>query len=134
MQNIKKIKFRKFITSSGKFVLAGKNSENNEELVKQAGKEEIVLHTKAPGSAFVNIKLKEGEKAEEKDIKEAAIFCARYSQAWKKAGIKKDVAVHVFKGKDIFKIKGMKIGTFGVKKFKEIKVKKEEIREFEDGR
>lgn len=113
--------FRELITLSGKKVLAGKSAESNESLISQAGKEETVLHTKAPGSPFVNIK----GKASREDIKEAAVFCARYSKDWKQN--KRDVEVHIFKGKDIFKIKGMKTGTFGVKKFKSVKVKKEEI-------
>lgn len=113
--------FRRFITSSGKAVLAGKSAETNESLIKQVEPEEIVLHTKAPGSPFVDIK----GKASREDIKEAAVFCARYSKDWKQN--KRDVEVHVFKGKDIFKIKEMKTGTFGVKKFKSVKVKKEEI-------
>jgi len=113
--------FRKMITSSGKLVLAGKNAEQNEQIIAQAGKDEIILHTKAPGSPFVNIK----GKANKKDIKEAAIFCAAYSRDWKKN--KKDVVVHYFKGKEIYKTKNMKLGTFGVKKAKEIIVKKEEI-------
>ncbi|MEM4703343.1 MAG: NFACT RNA binding domain-containing protein [Candidatus Pacearchaeota archaeon] len=116
-----KIKLRSLYTSLGKLVLAGKNAEQNEELVKQVKPDEIVLHTKAAGSPFVNIK----GNASKKDIKEAAIFCAKYSRDWKKN--KKDVEVHYFKGKDIFKSKEMKQGTFGVKKFKKIIVKKEEI-------
>ena len=115
--------FRKFETSSGKQVLAGRDAETNEKLIQQAGGDEIVLHTAKPGSPFVNIK----GKATKQDIKEAAIFCAKYSQAWKKAKIKRDIEVHVFSGKDIYKIKGMKMGTFGVKKHKKIIVKKEEI-------
>lgn len=125
MEKPKITNFRKAITSSGKLMLAGKNAEQNEELVKQAGKNEIVLHTKAAGSPFVNIK----GKATKKDIKEAAIFCARYSRDWKKNH--KDVEVHYFKGKDIFKEKGMKTGTFGVKKFKTIIIKKEELEKLE---
>jgi predicted ribosome quality control (RQC) complex YloA/Tae2 family protein len=120
--------FRKFATSTGKQVLAGKSAENNEELVEQAGKEETVLHTKAPGSPFANIKLKENENTSKQDIKESAVFCARYSQDWRDN--KKDVIVHYFKGKDIYKEKEMKLGTFGVKNTKEIKIKKEEIEKF----
>jgi predicted ribosome quality control (RQC) complex YloA/Tae2 family protein len=114
-------KFREYFSSSGTLFLGGKNAENNEELITQAGKDEDVFHTAMPGSPFVNIK---GE-AKKTDIKEAAIFCAKYSQDWKKN--KKDVIVHQFKGKDIYKEKKMPLGTFGVKKFKEIKVKKEEL-------
>jgi predicted ribosome quality control (RQC) complex YloA/Tae2 family protein len=122
------VNFREFITSSGKHVLAGKDAQSNERLVQQAGKEESVLHTKAPGSPFVNIKLKEDEKTTTKDIKEAAVFCARYSQDWRDN--KNDVIVNYFKGKDIYKEKVMKLGTFGVKNTKEIKVKKKEIESF----
>ncbi len=118
------VKFREFTTSSGKLVLGGKSAENNEQLIEQIELEEIVLHTKAPGSPFVNIKDKEASK---KDIREAAIFCARYSQDWRDN--KKDVVVHYFKGKDVNKEKGMKLGTFGVKKVKEISIKKKEIEE-----
>jgi len=122
--------FRKFVTSSGKEVLAGKSAENNEELVKQIGKNETVLHTAQPGSPFVNIKLLEKQKTTKEDIKEAAVFCARYSQDWRDS--QDDVLVHIFLGKDIFKLSGMKLGTFGVKKYKEMKVKKLSIEKFEE--
>ncbi|MBS3086651.1 DUF814 domain-containing protein [Candidatus Pacearchaeota archaeon] len=116
--------FREFITKSGIRILAGKDEESNEELVKEAGENEEVFHTEAPGSPFVNIK----GKPKKEDIKIAAIFCAKYSRNWKKN--KRDVIVHRFKGKDIFKTKEMKIGSFGVKKFSIIKVKKEDIIKF----
>ena len=122
---VKNTNFRGLVTSSGKSILAGKNAETNEELVNEyIGKENIILHTKEKGSPFCVI-LGKNEKTSKKDIKEAAIFCARYSQDWKKN--KNDVIVHVFKGKDVFKNKQMNIGTFGVKKIKEIRVKKSEI-------
>ncbi len=113
--------FRQHTSSQGTLFLAGKSSETNELLIAQVGKNEDVLHTARPGSPFVNIK----GKTKKGDLKEAALFCAVYSQDWKKN--KKDVVVHVFKGKDIFKEKIMKQGTFGVGKFKEIKVKKSKI-------
>ena len=123
---MKKPKFREFTTSSGKKVLGGKTAENNEQLISQVKPTEIVLHTKASGSPFVNIK----KKATRKDIQEAAVFCARYSQAWKKAKIKKDVEVHFFTGKDVYKNDCMKLGTFFVKKSKKIIVKKKDIENF----
>ena len=118
---MKKINFRIFITENGTTILAGKNDESNEDLILQSKEDEDVFHTKEAGSPFVNIK---GE-AKKSDIKIAAIFCAKFSRDWKKN--KKDVIVHQFKGKDIYKEKGMKIGTFGIKKFKTIKIKKEDI-------
>ena len=113
--------FRKLITNQGTLVLAGRTDKNNEELIAQVKPNEEVFHTAEAGSPFVNIK----GKAKRGDIKEASIFCARYSRDWKKN--KKDVLVHRFKGKDIYKNKLMKLGTFGIKKRKVIKVKKEDI-------
>ncbi len=118
------MKFRQTKTSSEKVILAGRNAKNNEELIAQVEKNEVVLHTAAPGSPFVNIK----GKAKRKDIKEAAIFCAVHSQEWRDN--KTDILVHKFKGKDIYKKSNMKIGTFGIRKFKIIKVKKKWIEIF----
>ena len=118
---MKKTNFRKIITENGTVILAGRNDEGNEKLILQSEENEEVFHTKEAGSPFVNIK----GKAQKSDVKTAAIFCAKFSRDWKKN--KKDVIVHQFKGKDIYKDKGMKVGTFGVKKFKTIKIKKEDI-------
>ena len=108
--------FREYLTESGSLIFAGKNAANNEALIKQVEPEEEVFHTDEVGSPFVNIKGK------------AAIFCAAYSKDWKKN--QGDVLIHKFKGKNIFKEKTMKTGTFGVKKFTRIKVKKIEILNF----
>jgi predicted ribosome quality control (RQC) complex YloA/Tae2 family protein len=116
------MKFREKNLESGTKVLAGKSASNNEELIEQVEKEELVFHTANPGSSFVNIKSKKPSK---KDIEETAVFCASKSQDWRDN--KSDVVVHYFYGKDIYKEKKMKLGTFGVKKFKVIKVKKKEI-------
>jgi len=118
-------KFREFITKSGTKIFAGKDAEQNEILVKQfLGKSNTMMHTSLPGSPFCVIteKLKVGDK------KEAAIFCAKKSQDWRDN--KEDVRVHIFTGRDVYKQKGMKTGTFGVKRFKEIKVNKKDIENF----
>ncbi len=120
------MKYREFETSSGKKVLAGRNAENNEELVSQfIGKNNLILHTIKPGSPFCVI---EDKKLFKKDIEETAIFCAAKSHDWRDN--KSDVSVHVFSGRNVYKEKRMKLGTFGVTKFKVIKVKKKEIEEF----
>jgi predicted ribosome quality control (RQC) complex YloA/Tae2 family protein len=124
MEKSKTINFRKYCTASEKTILAGKNAEQNELIVAQSGNDEIVVHTKAPGSPFCNIK----GKANQGDIKEAAVFCAAFSKNWKQN--KSNVEVHIFRGRDIFKEAEMKTGTFGVKKAKLIIVKKEEILKF----
>jgi predicted ribosome quality control (RQC) complex YloA/Tae2 family protein len=117
------MKFREFITSSGKKVLCGKDARTNEDLVKQfIGKENIIFHTAKPGSPFCII---DDLKATRKDIKETAVFCAGKSHDWRDN--KSDVSVHVFSGKEVYKRKDMPAGTFGVKKFKAMNVKKMEI-------
>jgi predicted ribosome quality control (RQC) complex YloA/Tae2 family protein len=118
------MKFREFITKKGTIILAGKDEDSNEELIKQMEPEEYVFHTVASGSPFVNVK----GKARLGDLKRAAIICARYSQDWRDN--KKDVFVSKFKGKDIYKEKKMKIGTFGIKRSNKIKIKKKEIERF----
>jgi len=119
-------KFRECYTLSRKLVLGGKNALNNEELIKQVKPDETVLHTAKPGSPFVNIK----GKATASDIKQAATFCAYHSQDWRDN--KADVEVHKFKGKDVYKTKTMKLGTFGVKKHKSIIVKAKDIKKFKN--
>lgn len=122
---MKKVNLREFETKAGTLVLAGRNAESNEDLVNQVKPSEEVFHTRSPGSPFVNIK----GKPKKGDLKQAALFCARYSRDWKKN--RTNVEVHRFKGKDIYKLKDMKLGTFGVKKLKIIKLKKEDIIKFE---
>ena len=101
-------KYRWFYTSSGKLVTAGKSAEQNEQAIKEAETADIILHTKDPGSPFCILK----GKVDEQDIKEAAIFCACFSQGWKKR--KKEMEVHIFKGEQMMKERAMKTGTFGV--------------------
>ncbi len=116
--------FRKMISDNNSLILAGKDDESNEKLVKQAEENEELFHTSSPGSPFANIKgiPKKGDR------KQAAIFCARYSREWKEN--KKDVEVHNFKKKNTSKREGMKKGTFGVKNVKKILIKKEDIKSF----
>lgn len=117
------MKFREIDLSSEKKILLGKNSKQNEELVDQfKGKRNVILHTANPGSPFCIIW---DLKPTARDVKEAAIYCASYSQDWRDN--KSDVKVHRFTGKDVCKRKGMKEGTFGVKKYKLIKVKRQDI-------
>jgi len=116
------MKFREFKTKSGKLVLAGKDAAGNEGLIEQVEENEDVFHTVKPGSPFVNIK---ASRTNAQDRREAALFCASKSQDWRDN--KSDVEVHWFKGKDVYKKKGMKLGCFCVKKFKKILVRKGEI-------
>jgi len=119
------VNFREYVTASGLRVLGGKSSETNDELVSRAGSKDVMLHTDAPGSPFVNV----GENPSKKDLNEAAIFCAKYSQDWRNS--KKDVVVNMFKRSDMNKEVKMKSGTWGVKKREKIKVKATDILRFE---
>ena len=121
------MKFREFTLKSGKKLLLGKNAENNDALMKEfEGKPNIILHTVSPGSPFGVIT---GEKPTKTDIVSSAVIVAKYSQDWRDN--KSDVKLNVFTGKDVLKGKNYKTGTWNVKKFSTIKVKKEKIIEFE---
>ncbi len=119
------VNFREYITSSGLRVFGGKNAENNDGLVFAANAKDFLLHTSEPGSPFVNIK----DNPSKKDIEEAAVFCAKYSQDWR--GKKQDVVVNMFKRSNMDKSLKMKVGSWKVKKQKKIKVKAINILKFE---
>ncbi len=113
------------MTSSGLKIFGGRDAENNDKLVWDAKPGDVLLHTSAPGSPFVNI----GNSASKKDLKEAAIFCAKFSQDWRDS--KRDVVVNVFCRKDMIKEGKKKSGTWNVRKQKRIKVKAVEIMKLE---
>jgi predicted ribosome quality control (RQC) complex YloA/Tae2 family protein len=115
------VKFREYVLGSGRVVFGGRDAENNDELVEVAQPNDMLLHTEKPGSPFVNV----GEEPIVSDIKEAAVFCARYSQDWRDNH--EDVVVNLFKRGDMKKDSKMKAGTWGVKKQEKVKVKKADI-------
>ena len=107
------MEYRWFYTSSGKKVLAGKNSRQNEELVHKmlkSGKNYIVMHTKNPGSPFCFI-ICNADKVKPQDLHETAIFCGSFSQQWK---TNKTAIVDSFLLQQMVKDEKMKEGTFGV--------------------
>lgn len=119
------VNFRKFVTSNGLEVFGGRDSENNDKLVWDAKPVDVLIHTVAPGSPFVNV----GSDASKTDVKEAAVFCAKFSQDWRNS--KRDVSVNVFKRCDMEKDKRMKSGTWGVKKEERMRIRKGDILNFE---
>jgi len=115
--------FRKIELKTGTNVILGKDENSNDYLMNDfKEKPNIILHTVAPGSPFGVI---DKLKPLKKEIYEAGIIVARYSQDWRDN--KKDVKISIFTGKDISKEKGMKPGLWKVKKSKTITVKKEDI-------
>lgn len=121
---MKKTKFREIITLSGAHILMGKDENNNDELMEKfKGKPNTIIHTQSPGSPFGVIETPGSSKKE--DIKTSGAAVARYSQDWRDN--KGNIKINVFTGKDIYKTKNMKSGTWGLKKFKRKKIKKEDI-------
>ena len=116
-------KYRWFYTSSGKLVLGGKSSKQNDELLaklKKTGNDYLVMHTSSPGSPF-SIILSEISKVTERDIKEVAIFTGCFSRKWREQS--KKAEVHIFTLSSLYKSRLMKSGTWGVKgKIKQISV------------
>jgi len=114
--------FRRHTLSSGREILAGKDSKQNDNLVAKAKRKDILGHTKEPGSPFVNI----GSEPSEDEIYDACIFCALRSHDFR--DWKTDVKVNIFHKDDCYKDSSMSQGTWGVKKYiKTIVVKKIEV-------
>jgi hypothetical protein len=105
-------KYRWFFTSSNKLVIGGKSAQQNEELLKKIkNKNYVIMHTSTPGSPFAVIV--SNKKPTKEDLEEAAIFTACFSQQWKQG--KKKTHVDIFLSPQLYKLKLMKIGTWGVK-------------------
>lgn len=116
-------KYKWFYTKSGKLVVGGKSAAQNDSLLEIIERDKhtfIVMHTEEPGSPF-SVILSDIKKISKADLEECAIFTACFSRAWRSG--KKKASVDVFDSKKIFKTKGMKTGTWGVKPtIKNIKV------------
>jgi predicted ribosome quality control (RQC) complex YloA/Tae2 family protein len=117
---------RMHILSSGTMISGGKDSATNDFLVNLAKPEDTLLHTTMPGSPFVNV----GINPSGKDLVEAAVFCAKYSQDWRDHH--GDVFVNRFLRKDMHKDTSMKEGTWNAKHSETIRVKKSSIIAFEE--
>ncbi|MDV3103398.1 ribosome rescue protein RqcH [Thermococcus waiotapuensis] len=77
-------KFRWFVSSEGFLVLAGKDANTNEILVKKhMDKNDLYCHADVYGAPHVVIK--DGQKAGEKTIFEACQFAVSMSRAWSQA-------------------------------------------------
>lgn len=123
--------FRWFFTSDDILVVGGKSDEQNELAIDSFLKPNyIVMHTSSPGSPFCII---QSNNLSKKDIEEAAVFCACFSQQWKSG--KKSIDIDIFKGSQIYKAGRMKMGTFGIKGgVKTIKVKPELVLVIQNGK
>ncbi|MGC9152322.1 MAG: ribosome rescue protein RqcH [Vulcanisaeta sp.] len=77
-------RFRWFITSGGKLVLAGRDATQNEVLVRHYLRPwDIFVHADIPGAATVIIRLNNpNDEVKEEEILEAAQYAVSYSRAW----------------------------------------------------
>jgi len=128
------LNYRWFYTSSGKLVVGGKSDEQNELVLKNFLKPGfVVMHTSKPGSGFMII---QGEDPSKKDLDECAVFCGCFSKQWKNLkSVNSKIDVDIFEGRDIYKERGMKKGTFGVKnKRKTVKIKPELVLVIQKGK
>jgi len=114
--------YRKFVLETGREITGGKDSEQNDLLVAESKSTNILLHTEASGSPFVNV----GNDPGKQEINEAAVFCALKSQDWRDNH--SNVKVNVFRKCDMNKSRSMKSGSWAVGKILDtIKVSKMSI-------
>jgi hypothetical protein len=116
--------YKWFFTSNNVLVVGGKSDEQNELVLKHFLKPQYtIMHTVAPGSPFMII---QSDNPTKEDLNETAIFTGCFSKQWKTRN--KHIEIDIFKGEQIYKLKTMKLGTFGVKGQKEtVKIKPELI-------
>ena len=111
-KELKVEKFREFKTSDGFLVIAGKNADTNEFLIKKRiEKNDIVFHADIVGAPFTVIKTN-GKRPSAKAIKEAAQFAACYSKAWKQ-GLG-TINVYWIRPNQIKKVPGLPKGSFQI--------------------
>jgi len=122
--------FKELKTASGTKFFLGRDEKTNDQLMEKfEGKENTILHTVLPGSPFCVLDLEYSKE----DLKEASLICASKSQDWRDH--KKSVKLHLFSGKDIYKAKKMKTGTWGIRgKAKRIRIKKKEIKQWQSSK
>ncbi|MCD6529939.1 NFACT family protein [Candidatus Bathyarchaeota archaeon] len=76
-------KFRWFHSSEGFLIIGGRDAATNDILIKKYMEpKDIVLHAEVAGAPFVLIKT-HGEEPTPETLREAAIFAASYSKAWR---------------------------------------------------
>ena len=83
-------KFHWFYTSGGRLAIGGKNAQQNDIVVKKYMEDsDLFFHADIQGGSVVI--LKDGTKASEEELLEAAQFAASFSNAWKNGNASVDV-------------------------------------------
>ncbi len=76
-------KFRWFVTTGNRLVIAGKDASQNESLVRRyLRKRDLFFHVDLPGGAVVILRTGADENVSEDDILQAAKYAAAHSRAW----------------------------------------------------
>jgi len=112
-------RFRYFWTSDGFLVVAGKDADTNEQLIKKyVEPTDIVLHAEIQGAPFVVIKsridarIKEIKEITPVAIREASEFGASYSKAWQ-MGLG-NVDMYWIRPNQVKKVPGLPKGSFQI--------------------
>lgn len=85
-------KFRWFFTTNNYLVLAGRDSRNNELLIKKhMDDNDVYFHADIHGAPHVILKIPNKEHISDTDKREAAIFAGIFSSAWKSKVFSVDV-------------------------------------------
>jgi len=115
---------RKFTTKSGKSILVGRNSrENNYLTLKIAKPEDLFFHATDFAGSHVILQLDKDEFVSRVDLEEAALYAAYYSKGKGKKQVKVD---YTYK-KYVTKPRKAPAGLVEIEKFKTIKVTKEQM-------
>jgi predicted ribosome quality control (RQC) complex YloA/Tae2 family protein len=84
IENLWYNKFRWFFTTNNYLVIAGRDSRNNEVLVKKhMDDNDVYFHAEIHGAPHVVLKNPKKEEIPEEDRLEAATFAGMFSSAWK---------------------------------------------------
>ncbi len=112
-------KYRYFWTSDDFLVVAGKDAETNEQLIKRNTQpEDIVLHADIQGAPFTVVKAKNDPRSKQARkitpvaVREAAEFAAAYSKAWQ-IGLG-NIDVYWIRPEQVKKVPGLPKGSFQI--------------------
>lgn len=104
-------RYRWFRSSDGIVVIAGKDAEQNEELVKRHSRPyDTLMHADIYGSPFAVVRNDERIKLPEQTVKEAAEFVAAHSRAWRSKLLVADV--YCMSPDQAVKAPGLPTGSF----------------------
>lgn len=113
-----------FVSSSGKTILVGRNSrENNYLTLKIARSHDMFLHASDFAGSHVILQLDNGDSPTRKDLEEAARLAAYYSKGKDRKAVKVDYTLK----ENVKKPRKAPAGLVEISNHKSLKVKKDEM-------